>query len=71
MCVQELIDRLAADETISQQDYEWLMYGACLPASISMSATDPLAAEVEDLSQQVMGGIAAFSLQLLSCACWP
>ena len=50
--MQELIDRLAAEKAISEQDSEWLMYGACLPANPALGTDDPLAVEVEDLSSQ-------------------
>ena len=51
--LQELIDRLAAENAISEQDCQWLMYGACLPTRTSLPTEDPLAMEVDDLSQQV------------------
>lgn len=54
---QELIDRLAADNAISEQDCQWLMYGACSSAEDTSQSSDPLAREIDDLSQQVSRSI--------------
>ena len=53
LILQELIDRLAAEKAISDQDCQWLMYGACSPTNEPSEAIDPLIAELEDLNQQV------------------
>ena len=66
--VQELIDRLMSDNAISEQDCEWLMYGASQPADADGEA-DLLGSEIRDLSQQVSCSVHALlvvSSQVLS-----
>lgn len=58
--LQELIDRLAAENAISEQDSVWLIYGASQPTPNDPKA-ESLANEIQDLNQQVT--VTIFALQ--------